>query len=90
MAAKFSKPPKLIASNFWVGDSDPGAFGVRHGPRIREFLPYISPPGILGQGSHVAPFWNRDNESKQNVGSRILIFGPRPEKTGPGGGAGWG
>ena len=53
------------------------------------FPPNPSPPGVLGQGGCVIPFWNREDKEKK-VGSGILIVSPGPKKTGPEGRAGRG
>ena len=37
MVAKFSGPANLLASNFWAGDLDPGAPGVRSWPQKGGF-----------------------------------------------------
>ena len=39
--------------------------------------------GGFGAGGSCHTFSESGQRGKQNVGSRILIFGPRPEKTGP-------
>ena len=46
--------------------------------------------GGFGAGGSCRTFSESGQRGKQNVGSGILIFGPRPEKTGPEGGAGQG
>jgi len=69
---------------------DPEALGVRPEPRKGPFPANLSPPRVSRQGGRVTPFRNREDEAKKNVGSGILIFGLRPEKTGPEGWAGWG
>ena len=46
--------------------------------------------GGFGAGGSCRTFLESGQRGKQNVGSGILIFGPRPEKTGPEGGAGQG
>ena len=46
--------------------------------------------GGFGAGGLCRTFLESGQRGKQNVGSGILIFGPRPEKTGPEGGAGRG
>ena len=63
--AKFSVTPKLIASNFLVGESDPEAHGVRPGPQKRAFPPNLSPPRVLKWGGRVIPFWYRDDKAKK-------------------------
>ena len=51
-------------------------FGVRAGPQ--------------GAGGFCHTFSETGQQGKQNVGIGILIFSPRPEKTGPEGAAGQG
>ena len=36
-----------------------------------SFLSNLSPPGVLGQGGHVTPFWNWDNEAKKMLGAEF-------------------
>ena len=61
---------------------DPGALRARPGPQKRGFLPNLSAPGVLGQGGSCNTFLESGQRGKENVMSGILIFGPRPEKTG--------
>ena len=46
--------------------------------------------GGFGAGGSCHSFSESGQQGKKNVGSGILIFGPRAEKTGPAGGAGRG
>ena len=87
MGTKFSWPAKLLVSNFWAGDSEPKVLGVRPGPRKRGFLPNLSPPGVLGIGV-VSHLFGIGTTRRTKCWERN--FGPRPEKTGPEGGAGQG
>ena len=77
--AKFSGPSFLLTSNFWAGEPDSAALGVRPGPQINRFLPNLFPPGVLGQGGRVAPFRNPDNEANKMLGAEfwVLPYGRR-------------
>ena len=68
---KFSGTPQLLASNFLVGDLDPGALGVRLGPGKGGFTPNLSPPEVLVQWGRVAPLWNLEDEAKKMLGAEF-------------------
>ena len=85
-AQNFQVPLNSSQINFWAGDPDPGARGVRPGPRKSGFPPNRG----FGAGGSCRTFSESGQRGKQHVGSGILSFGPRPEKTRPEGGAGRG
>ena len=87
LATEFSGPAKLLASNFWAGDSDPGPSGRT--PKMGVPAKSIYSGGF-GAGGWCDTFTELGRWPKQNVGSGILSFGQRPKKTGPEGRAGQG
>ena len=72
--AKFSASPKCHASNFLVGELDPGLHGVRPGHKKYGFSQIFLPPG------KELPYHYRNTIKRQNnIGSIILNFGPQPK-----------
>ena len=74
IGAKFSGPTNLLASNFWVGDLDPAALGVR--PVSAKS---ISSRGLGAGGSCKmlgAEFWNSAHGPRKRGQKAGLAWGP--------------
>ena len=74
IGAKFSGPTNLLASNFWVGDLDPAALGVR--PVSAKSIS----SGGLGAGGSCkmlgAEFWNSAHGPRKRGQKAGLAWGP--------------
>ena len=73
----------IFGQAFWT----PGPSGSGPDPKKWVFCQIYLLPGFWGRGV-VLHLFGIGTTRQKNVGSGILIFGPRHEKTGPEGGAG--
>ena len=87
MWPNFQGQPNSLEVIFGQAVWTPGPLGSGTDPKNRLFRQIYLLPGFWGLGEVSYLFPNRRMRPKK-VGSGILIFCPRPEKTGPEGGAG--
>ena len=85
----FQAPLYSLQVNFRGVTRTPRPSGSGPDPKKGGFCQIYLLRGFWGRGS-CCTFSELGQRGKQNVGSGILIFGPRPVKTGPEGGAGRG
>ena len=89
LCSNFQGHPNSLQVIFGQAVWTPGPSGSGPDPEKWVFCQIYLLQGFWGRGL-CRTFSESGQRGKQNVGSGILSFGPRPEKTGPEGGAGRG